>query len=371
MRILHLDLGREWRGGQQQVLYLTEGLTRRDHGSLVATPSASPLDERLLALGLPRHPLPVRAPRLPRSSLAVHRLLESERWDVIHAHTAHAHTVAAAALHLIPAPRPSFFVSRRVDFRPGRTPVDRLKYGVGDPHFLCVSDGVRRVMQEWGVAEDRLTVVHSGVELPAEVEMREDERRALRAELGVPPDRLLIGHIGQLVPHKGQKFLIEAASVLSRRGDAMPEPWHLALVGDGPLRAELISQIASLGLGDRITLAGHREGARRFLPVFDLYVSSSVEEGLGTSILDASAHRLAVVATTAGGSAETVRDGETGFLVPPADPRALADRIESLLCDPALRQRCGDAGRVFIAARFSRDAMVEGTLAAYQRELTL
>lgn len=370
MRILHLDLGREWRGGQQQVLHLTEGLTRRGHTSVVASPKESPLDVRLDTLDLPRHPLPVRAPRLPRSSLSVRRLLQAERWDVVHAHTAHAHTVAAAALHLIRPPRPRFFVSRRVDFRPGDSPVDRLKYGAGAPHFLCVSDGVRRVMAQWGVPEDRLTVVHSGVQLPDAFEVSESERGALRAELGVPTDRLLVGHIGQLVPHKGQRFLIEAASILSGKEASLRERWHLVLVGDGPLRAELAAQIASLALEQRVTLAGRREAARRFLPAFDLYVSSSVEEGLGTSILDASAHHLAVVATTAGGSAETVLDGVSGFLVPPADARALAECTASLLEDAALRRRCGDAGRTFIAERFSRDAMIEGTLAAYERELS-
>ena len=360
MKILHLDLGREWRGGQQQVLYLTEGLTRRGHESVVATPEGSPLAQRLTDAGLAMLSLPVRSPRLPRSALRVRRWLEHEEWQVVHAHTAHAHTVALAALKLSRERRPTLFVSRRVDFRPGRGPIHRLKYTAGDPRFICVSEGVRRVMEASGIEGSRLHVVHSGVEVPPQNRSSSDARRALKRELGVPGDGLLIGQIGQLVPHKGQAHLLEAMARVERAAA------HLVIVGDGPLAEALDAQRRALGLESAVTFTGYRAGARRFLSAFDLYVSSSVEEGLGTSILDAAAHGLAVIATTAGGSAETVIDGETGYLVAPGDAAALAARINALLADASMRERMGHAGRTFIASRFSRDAMVEGTLALYE-----
>ncbi|MCC7141289.1 MAG: glycosyltransferase family 4 protein, partial [Candidatus Eisenbacteria bacterium] len=249
-------------------------------------------------------------------------------------------------------------------FAPGGGPANRWKYLAGDAQFICVSHGVRRIMERFGVEPGRLRVVHSGVEVPDPRPSSEEERRALRAEVGLPVEGLLLGQIGQLVPHKGQTYLIDAFAPLA---EEFPR-CHLAIFGDGPLRTELAARIGSGPLRRRVSLLGYVNEARRFLRAFDLYVSSSVEEGLGTSILDAGAHGLPVVATTAGGSAETVAPGETGYLVPPGDPTALGHALRALLRDPALRRQMGEAGRLWVAARFSHESMVEGTIACY-REL--
>ncbi|MBK8229329.1 MAG: glycosyltransferase family 4 protein [Candidatus Eisenbacteria bacterium] len=366
MNVLHLDLGREWRGGQQQVLYLSAGLTVRGHRSVIATPAGSPLAGRAKARDLPVIELSTGPPRLLRNVRELRRLLDPGDFEILHAHTAHAHTVGQVARRLLPGGgrRPHFVVSRRVDFAPGGGPANRWKYLAGDAQFICVSHGVRRIMERFGVEPGRLRVVHSGVEVPDPRPSTEEERRALRAEVRLPVEGLLLGQIGQLVPHKGQTHLIDAFAPLA---EEFPQ-CHLAIFGDGPLRTELAARIGSGPLRRRVSLLGYVNEARRFLRAFDLYVSSSVEEGLGTSILDAGAHGLPVVATTAGGSAETVAPGETGYLVPPGDPTALGQALRALLRDPALRRQMGEAGRLWVAARFSHESMVEGTIACY-REL--
>jgi L-malate glycosyltransferase len=100
---------------------------------------------------------------------------------------------------------------------------------------------------------------------------------------------------------------------------------------------------------------------------FDIFVMSSVTEGLGTSLLDAMACGKPIVATAAGGIPEVVRDRETGFLVPPRDHHAMARAIVTLLGDPALRHRMGEAGRTFVCERFSAERMVRDTLGVYER----
>lgn len=363
--MLHLDTGREWRGGQQQVLYLSRGLRARGHEFLVAAPTGSPLAERLAAEGLPVREFPWRAAYAPNTVYAWHRLLAEEHWDVVHTHTAHAHSLAFVGFRL-PAPRPyhrpALVVSRRVDFAPSRDPLTRLKYTAARTVFVCVSDGVREVLRRYGVAPAALHVVHSGVEPPVETHTSQEE---IRRELGLPTVGFLVGAIGQLVPHKGHSHLLAAIARL-RKSDAGV---HLVILGAGELDGTLRAEAKRLEIEGAVTFAGYRPHAKRYLRAFDLFVSSSIEEGLGTSILDAQAAGVAVVATTAGGSKETVNHEVTGLLVPPADAFALANAVAALRNDGARRRAMAEAGPEWIRARFSADAMVEGSLDVYHKAL--
>ncbi len=364
LAVLHLDTGREWRGGQQQVLFLSRGLTRRGIRSVIASPAGSPLAERTAASELPSLALDYGGPYAPSSIRALRRLLRLEHWSVVHAHTAHAHSLLFLALrmgNLSGRTAPTVFVARRVDFEPKRDPFTRMKYLARHQQIICVSHGVRAVMAKYGVEESRLHVVHSGVEPTGLSPFPGEERARLRAELALPIDAPVLGAIGQLVPHKGHVHLIEAMKQIV----AVAPRARLVILGEGEERAELEASIARHGLGSVVSLPGYLPHARRYLPAFDLYVSSSVEEGLGTSILDASRAGLAVVATWAGGSRETVDDGRTGILVEPGRPFALAQAVTRLLRDPAERARLGAAGPAWIEANFSVDRMVKGTLAVY------
>ncbi len=381
MKVLHLDISREWRGGQQQVLYLTQGLEERGVVSVVATTQGSPLAQRLRKLDLPVIELPPAASFAPRLVRALQQILADRRWNVLHAHTAHAHTLGFLAYRL-PPPRPyhraAFLVARRVDFVPPRDPFSRLKYTTGEQTIVCVSKAIRAILERYGVAASSLRVVRSGVQIPgrsdpsdpmpgdADPALRERERADLRAELGVPAGSLLLGNIAQFVEHKGQRHLLDA---LHRIRAEEPRA-HLVLLGSGELERDLRRQAEGLGLDGGVTFAGFRPDAARYLPAMDLFVLSSVEEGLGTSILDAQAARVPVVVTRAGGSPEAVDEGTTGLVVPCGDPVALAGGVLELLHDPARRARMGAAGRRWVEERFSADRMVEETLAVYREVLS-
>jgi L-malate glycosyltransferase len=380
VKVLHLDLSREWRGGQQQVLYLTRGLEERGVVSVVATTQGSPLAQRLRHHDLPvleLPPNPIFAPKLVR---ALQQILADRTWHVLHAHTAHAHTLGFLAFRLPPPraySRPSFVVARRVDFVPSRDPLTRLKYTMAGQTIVCVSEAIRRILLAYGVPSDSLRVVRDGVQLPgtsqqgdplpSELDPRnvQQERLDLRAELGVPADALLLGNIAQMVEHKGQRYLLEAMPIIRA---AVPLA-HLVILGNGELEKDLRRRAEQLAPEGSVTFAGYRSDAARYLPALDVFVSSSVEEGLGTSTLDAQATGVPVVVTRAGGSPETVLDGETGFLAELADAESLARQAIILLSDAALRARMGSAGRRHVAEAFTADRMVEETLAAY-RELT-
>ena len=146
-----------------------------------------------------------------------------------------------------------------------------------------------------------------------------------------------MGNVAALVPHKGQRYLIDAAAEVVRH---VPDA-RFVIAGEGELESALRRRIAALGLEKHVVLAGFRPDIIPLHKGFDLFVMSSTTEGLGTSALDAMACGKAVIATRAGGLAEVVVDGETGLLVPVRNPHALADAIVRLLRDPELRQRCG------------------------------
>jgi len=173
---------------------------------------------------------------------------------------------------------------------------------------------------------------------------------------------LFRSNIAALVPHKGQRHLIAAAARVVRQ---VPDA-RFVILGEGELRESLERQIKDLGLERHVVLGGFRDDVIGLLKSFDMFVMSSITEGLGTSILDAMACGKAVVGTRTGGIPEAVRDNETGLLVPPHDETALAAAIVRLLKDTPLCARMAAAGRQRAVEHFGVDRMVTETLAAYE-----
>jgi glycosyltransferase involved in cell wall biosynthesis len=370
VRVLHLDTGREWRGGQQQVLYLSGALAAAGHTSIILTPRGSPLAIRAREEGIPLREIPYHGAGDPIAINKIVQAIQEINADILHAHTANAHSLGFFVMRWPSLPkerRPTFVVHRRVDFPPGSDPITRMRYTSEPCLFLCVSRAVRDVLLHHGVAAERLRVVPSCVD-PARIDRHagEDSSR-LREEIAVPADADLIGSVGALVPHKGHRHLLAAMPrILAARPDA-----RLVLFGDGPLEAELRRDCWERGLQTRVSFAGFRPDVARFLHCFDLFVQPSTEEGLGTSILDAMAARLPVVASRAGGIPEIVRHGETGWLVPPAAPSELAGAIISLLEDPRRRAQFGEAGRTRVIEAFSIAALRDRVLDAYREAVAL
>ena len=364
LRVLHLDTGREWRGGQQQVLYLSGSLAAAGHTSIILTPRGSPMAVRAREEGVSVREITYHGAGDPIAIKNVVQAIQETEADVLHAHTANAHSLGFFVMRWPGLPkekRPSFVVHRRVDFPPGNDPLTRMRYTSEPCLFLCVSGAVRDVLQRHGVPVERLRIVRSCVD-PARIDRHaQEDRTLLREELGIPGDAGLIGAVGALVPHKGHRHMLEAMPrILAARPEA-----RLILFGDGPLEAELRRACWERGLQSRVSFAGFRPDVARFLHCLDIFTQPSTEEGLGTSILDAMAARLPVVATRAGGIPEIVRHGETGWLVPPASPTELAGAIISLLEDPRRRLQFGEAGRARVIGEFAIATLRDHVLDAY------
>jgi len=354
---LQIDTARTWRGGQNQVLLTAEGLCARGHRVVAVVHPDGELRKRLPA-GMEAVPLAPRGEVDLPTAWRLSRVIRDLEPDVIHAHDPHGVAVAATALSIASPPRrPALLAARRVDFHIKANSFSRWKYRQVD-RFVTASDAIRAMLIEDGVPADRATTVHEGVDVDLVAAV---EPLNVREEYWFPPHSLIVGNIAALVPHKGQKYLIDAAATVVREA---PEARFLVL-GEGELRSSLEQQVKHLHLAQHVVFAGFRTDVLAVLKGLDLFVMSSTTEGLGTSLLDAMAASRPIVATRAGGIPEVVVDGETGVLVPPRDGEALAAAILDMLHDEAKRRRMAEAGFARVRTRFSVDRMVEETLAVY------
>ncbi|HEV2104078.1 MAG TPA: glycosyltransferase, partial [Candidatus Eisenbacteria bacterium] len=241
MRIAHLDTGREWRGGQAQVLLLLAELRARGHAQRLLAP-AGPLLARARDAGFETQRWESRGELDLPALLRARRALAAYAPEVAHLHTAHAHALGAPAARL--AGVPAVVVSRRVDFRVARHPLSRLKYALPVDLYLCISDGVRAALAASGVAEERLARVPSGVDLAAVRAQGAAPAPDLRAWLGLPADAEVVGTVAALAPHKNHALLLEAApAVIAARPRA-----HFVWLGEGECRGALERRRAALGL---------------------------------------------------------------------------------------------------------------------------
>jgi glycosyltransferase involved in cell wall biosynthesis len=358
---LHIDTARTWRGGQGQVMYTVMGLRARRHRTaLVAHPEGELY--RRMSEGTDLIPLAPRNEIDLAAAWRLSRVLKQLKPEIIHAHDPHSVAVAATALSMAsPSPPPPLVASRRIEFRVAHNSFSKWKYSRVDC-FVAISEAVRDRLIADGIPRQKTTVVHEGVDVERITQL---PTANVHAAFYLPTHAPIVGTIGALVPQKGQHHLIDAAAIVVR---AVPDS-RFVICGEGELRHTLEEQIRRKHLERHVFLAGFRADVLELLKGFDLFALSSLQEGLCTSLVDAMAASKASVATRVGGVPEVVADGESGYLVPPRDHEAMAERIIALLKDDARRARMGDAGLKRARKLFTVERMVEGTLATYERLL--
>lgn len=356
---LHIDTARTWRGGQNQVLLTVLGLRALGRRAILVAHPDGELRRRA-AEGLELVPLAPSNEVDLACAWKLSRVLKRVRPEIIHAHDPHGAAMAALALSILaPKPAPHLVVSRRVDFHLKRNSFSRWKYRQVDT-FITSSDAIREMLVGDGVPRDRVVTVHEGVDVARIVNM---PAASLHAALWLPAHAPIVGNIAALVPHKGQRHLIDAAALVVKE---VPDA-RFVILGEGELRPVLEKQVHDLHLEKHVFLPGFRPDVLALLKSVDIFAMSSETEGLGTSLLDAMAASKPVVATRTGGIPEVVEDGVTGTLVAPRDARGLAHEIVRQLRDPALRHRMGEAGLARVKSRFSVERMVRETLRVYER----
>jgi glycosyltransferase involved in cell wall biosynthesis len=359
VRIVHLVTSGDVAGGQLVAAQIARAARERGDEVSFVSPTPGPFLDQVVAEGFDAILLDVT--RTYRVGGAARLAVLLRGADVVHTHTHLAGRVLARLAGT--SARAAIVDHLHIEnhFRPQRLPAAGLRALDNatarlTARLLAVSDDTRRAFEAQGYPADRIETVPNGILLPVV-----DTSNGLRAELGVPAEAPLAGEIARLCDVKGQRELIQAAA-------RVPE-LHVVLAGDdletgGAYRESLVAEAERAGVADRITFAGFRP-AESVLGALDVFVLPSWTEGMPITVLEAMAHRRPVVATTVGGTPELVLDGETGLLVPPRDPEALAEALRSLVADPQRARRLGEAGYARVAERFTVERMTTRVLEVY------
>lgn len=362
MRVLHVTESRSWSGGTVQLWNLCVGLVKRGHAAALFCPPESEILRHAPNSKVTITLCPMREDYdLP----AAWRLAQSIRRfkpDVVHAHHPRAHALALLASLFTTVP--NVVVSRRVSFRLKKWNVfSQWKYRSKKIRtFVAVSEDIRRVLIQGGVAPEKVTVIHSGVDVQrfAPRPLAEELRRQLR----LPTDRPVVGNLTHFSWWKGQTVFLDAAKIVLDAG----VPAHFLLVGKDTDGAEAREKVRALGIGDHVTLAGFRTDIPDVLSLLSVSVLSSLAgEGFSGVLREAMCMGVPVVSSDVGGNSELVKDGKTGRLVPPGDAEAFATAIKQLLADPAQSQEMARAAQENVTSNYSLESMVDKSISLYER----
>jgi glycosyltransferase involved in cell wall biosynthesis len=345
LKIVHVDPETAFGGGERQVAGLIRYLARRGHENVLAAAAGSPLAAVVPAADARVRPLPIHNDLDVLAAWRLARLVAQEGPHIVHLHTSRAH---AMSLWLRTATRT--IVTRRMDYSLRRGLWTDLLYNRSVATVVAISEEVRRRLLDAGVRSERVEVIRSGVEPPAGLPGAAG-RAASRARFGIDGE-LAIGIVAALERRKGHDVLLRALAAL----DGAP-PWRCLVCGGGSQHQALQRLAADLGIAPRVRFLGEQRQVADVLAALDVFVMPSRHEGLGVAVLEAMAMALPVVASAVGGIPEAVKPGETGLLVPPDDPAALAAALCELGRDIERGKRMGQAGRARVVAEFSMEAM--------------
>lgn len=301
-----------------------------------------------------------------RCMLRLRRLLRRERADLVHAHQYTPFFYSAMARS--PGRRPPIlFTEHGRPYpdrpRPKRIAANRILLGRRD-RVVAVGQAVRQALIEnEGIAGPRIEVIHNGIDLAAF--SAGGGRPALRSELGLGTEDLVLLQVARLDPYKDHATALRMIETVARsRPDA-----RLVLVGEGPEEASVRAMVQRRGLEPNVRLLGLRTDIARLLPVADLFLLTSVTEGIPVTLIEAMAASLPIVGTRVGGMAEVVEEGTTGLLSPSGDASSLAESVLRLASDADLRLRMGRLGSERAHRLFSEPQMHAGYQRCYETML--
>ncbi len=367
IRILQVLASGAVGGGTTHLLSLVGGLDPARFELHVACSDDGPLLEDLARFGVRTHRVAMTR-KLNLTAIAqLAAIILRERIDQVHFHGTRAGLAACPAAML--TGRPRIYTVHGWSFHPrGSALLESLArmlermIAARAQRVICVGGSDRSLGMRLGILDEaRSRVIPNGV-LTEAFMPRQEDRVAMRAELGLPPDCVLVSLFGRLTEQKGQKTFLEAVSRLSGH------PARFMLVGDGEDREMLGRFVQDRGLADRVIFMGFRSDVPRLLAATDVVVLPSLWEGLPICLLEAMAAGRPVIASAVDGSVEVVVPGQTGLLVPPEHPGALAEAIAFLIAHPQVRERFGARGQERVRQRFSLAEMLRATGDVY-REL--
>jgi glycosyltransferase involved in cell wall biosynthesis len=372
MRILHVITSLARGGAQAHLLELMRGQKRRGHEVELAYFK----DPEMVADFAPVIDFPFALDMEDLASAALlgrlWGLTAAAKPDVLHTHLLKADAYGAV-VGRFGAPRVTI-ASKHNDEAALRRPWIARLHGLLsrlDDRIIVCSDHVGEYMVETGrVPANKVRRIYYGIDLDRPLALAEPQMREVRRDLGLPARGPFLLCVGRLDPQKGHPYLIEAMhQVVERFPDATLLIVGAAQQGSEEYVTALREQAAAPDLVGKVVFAGERQDVPRLMAACDVFVLASLWEGFGLVFAEVMAASKPVVGTRVSGVPEVVADGETGILVPPRDPDALAAALIRLLGDPAECRRLGRNGYQRVRERFSAARMVEETLEVYREAL--
>jgi glycosyltransferase involved in cell wall biosynthesis len=321
--------------------------------------------EKAKAQGVKVIPLPslvrsIRPIKDLKALLSLVWLIFKEKPDIIHTHSSKAGILGRVAAKIA-------FVPRII-----HTPHGHVFYGHFGPiaskvflwieklfsrftdRIVALTDGEKNDYENLSVSpSEKLLKIHSGVDISQYMKSNGNMVEKRRS-LGLDQNSMVVGFVGWLLPIKGPEYLLKSMEYVWQE---YPET-ALVFVGKGDLDLDLRAQAGQVSANGRVKFLGWRDDINEIMPVFDMLVLPSLNEGMGRVLVEAMASGKPIVASNVGGIPDLVRHGETGYLVPPADEKALADNIKKLLADPGNAWEMGQQGKKH-CQQFSLEAMIE------------
>ncbi len=352
LRIVHTEASLGWGGQEIRILSESQGLIRRGHEVRLLCPAEARIHAEAASWGVPVVALPIAKKRLAGLRALV-EWFEANRCDVVNTHSSTDSWLAALAI--LALGRPAVIVrTRHISAPVPRNFFTRWLYTRAAARVVTTGEALKKeLVEKNGFPARMIESVPTGMDAGRYRPGGAGDRAAARAKLGLSAERMLIGIVATLRSWKGHRHLVEAMARL-------PESMALVIVGDGPQREALQSQITKLRLEDRVRMAGNQADVLPWLRALDIFaLPSYANEGVPQALVQAMLVGLPCVTTAVGGIGEIAQHEHTAILVPPEDPAALAAAIAQLAADEGRRRELGEAARKLCVEGYSQERMLD------------
>lgn len=361
MKVLHLSSESTWRGGEQQIIYLVEETRKLDVDAIVGCREGSVVERYCRANHLTFVSFPFKSAYHLSTAYKIIRYCKKENIELIQTHTSKSHTMAViVGLMGLNIPQ---ILTRRVDFPIKNNWFSRFKYNYSKiKKIICISETIHKITAVDIQDKSKLITIHDGVNVDKFSPYFDSNW--LRATYQIDQKTVVIGNTSAISAQKDYfTFVNVAEELIYQKRDV-----HFFIIGDGPDRSALERFVRAKGLEDYITFTGFIDNISQVLPSLDIFLFTSQTEGLGTSVLDAMAARVPLVATAAGGVSEMVVHEQNGLLYAVKDVASITHGVSRFLADDDFAKSMAAGGQNTVC-NFSKEKTAKCTLAVYDQVL--
>jgi len=367
VKLMHIVLSLNVGGLEMVVINLLKGLDRRiytpilccleEEGSLIH--EIEKLGVKTIVLGKKKKGIDY--PLLFRLA----SILRQEKIDIIHSHNPTPYFYGTIAGKIANVPVIIYTKHGRNPVKKKRELLLRKFLSYMTDKIVAVSDDARNVaINDEKINPEKVVTIFNGIDIDryqTNIDVASKKR-----EIGLSDDDFVIGIVARLSPEKDHNTLFEAFRIVL---DSINQNVKLVIVGDGILREEFEQKAKSISISNKTIFLGERYDVPELLAIFDLFILSSITEGISLTLLEAMATGLPVVATNAGGNAEIVLDNQTGFIVPPKDPNRMAEAIMTIIKNNDMANQMKERGKDRVSKKFNLETMRDQYEQIYQQTL--